>query len=558
MRYNRTIALLAALATCALAIIACSGVSQLITANSQPTATSAAAQPTQLSSSRPASASATPTTAAPAANPTPKPNPLTVSVALDTKHVASARIEPEGGTISVAAADGTKFTLTMPKDALLSEETITMTVVSAVNGLPLKGGLTASVQLAPEGLELFEPATLTVTLPTATDPKESVGFAYSSTGKDFHLYPLEISGTTMTFELLHFSGYGAGQGNASDASQYTPTSAEAQAENEMGAALAECRASGQACTLDNAKTEQIMRDWYNDAVQPQLSAAETDDTVLDDALVEYFQWARQLMLLGIDESKFSKENQAALNSIVIGLKNAIDKAYDRCVNNHDPSQVVVMIRRAKLAAMLGLDNRPGLDMNSAVEKVFKCATFELDLDSTIEEETAAGPVRSHVRAKVPLTIDPSTGLWTWFSGKGSLDFVSIDWPQPNPNCNLSAVGHPSTIDVLARFDLNIQANAHPEIIAMINPNKPNATMTMTCKGVSRSFQLDIWAPGWSILHKDELSCGGAVGPGCGFVIRDWVVLGGSIYATKPYQRSANAGKAQISETTTLDLKHTPR
>ena len=553
MRYKFSIAL----ATCALGIIACSGVSQLIPANSGPTATSAVAQATQPSFAQPTSAPAPSTTAAPTAKPTPKPNPLTVSVAVDASHTASARIQPEGGTLSVTAADGSKFTLTLPKDALLSEETVTMTVVSAVNGLPLKGGLTASVQLAPEGLELFEPATLTVTLPTAPDPKKSVGFAYHATGKEFHLYPLEVSGTTMTFKLLHFSGYGAGQGNASDASQYTPTSAEAQAENELGTALAECRASGQACTLGNAKTEQIMRDWYTSAVQPELTAAETDDAVLDDALVGYFQWARQLALLGIDESKFSKENQAALNSIAIGLKNAIDKAYDRCVNNHDPSQVVVMMRRAKLAAMLGLDNRPGLDMNSAVEKVFKCATFELDLDSTIEEETAAGPVRSHVRAKIPLTIDPSTGLWTWFSGKGTLDFVSIDYPQVG-GCSLSAVGHPSTIDVLARFDLNIKENARPEIIAILNPNKPNATFTVTCKGVSRSFQLDIWAPGWGIFHKDELVCGGAVGPGCGFVIRDWVYLGRSIFATKPYQRSTNAGKAHISETTTLDLKHTPQ
>ncbi len=547
-----------ALVICALGIIACSGPSQLATRNSTPAATSAVAQATQPSLPQPTAVTAIPTVAAPATNPTPKPNPLTVAVSLDNDHTASARIDTEGGTLSVTAADGSKFMLTVPKDALLSEEIITMTVVSAVNGLPLKGGLTASVQLAPEGLELFEPAVLTVTLPTAPDLKKSIGFAYHAAGQEFHLYPLEVSGTTMRFKVLHLSGYGAGQGNASDASQYTPTSPQAQAENELGAALAECRAAGQDCELDTARTEQIMRDWYNDGVQPELSAAETDDAVLDDALIAYFQWARQLALLGIDESKFSKENQSALNSIVTGLKNAIDRAYDRCVNNHDASEVAVMLRRAKLAAMLGLDKRPGLDLNSVADKVFKCARFELDLDSTIAEETSAGPIRSHVRAKIPLTIDPSTGLWTWFSGKSTLEFVSIDWSQPNSNCTLSAVGNSSTIDVLARLDLNIKENAHPDVTVIINPNKPSATLTIACKGVSRSLQLDIWAPGWSILHQNELACGGASGPGCGYVIRDWVVLGGEIFATKPYERSVSVGKAQINETTTLDLKHTPR
>jgi len=39
----------------------------------------------------------------------------------------------EGGTLSVTAANGTTFTLTIPPDALVSEEDITMTSVVGAN-----------------------------------------------------------------------------------------------------------------------------------------------------------------------------------------------------------------------------------------------------------------------------------------------------------------------------------------------------------------------------------------------------------------------------------------
>ena len=90
------------------------------------------------------------------------PHPKGVSVTLDNAKAATAVIPVTGGTLSATGADGSVFTLTIPDKALGGDEKVTMTPLIAVNGLPFSGGLVAGVQLEPDGLELFQMATLTI------------------------------------------------------------------------------------------------------------------------------------------------------------------------------------------------------------------------------------------------------------------------------------------------------------------------------------------------------------------------------------------------------------
>ena len=140
-----------------------------------------------------------------------------VSAQLDPSRAVSKLVPTQGGTLSATAADGTVFTLTLPAGALLSEEEITMTPVAAVDRLPLSGGLVAGVQLAPEGLLLFQPATLVINPPTAIPIDEEITFAWRGTGEEFFLYPPDPLGTpAISLSLVHFSGYGAGRGTSAD------------------------------------------------------------------------------------------------------------------------------------------------------------------------------------------------------------------------------------------------------------------------------------------------------------------------------------------------------
>ncbi|MEP7149436.1 MAG: hypothetical protein ABI857_11195 [Acidobacteriota bacterium] len=62
---------------------------------------------------------------------------LDVKVQLDKKRTSSGRVSPSGGSVSLTSADGSKFTLDVPPNALETETEITMTAVKSLDGAPL-------------------------------------------------------------------------------------------------------------------------------------------------------------------------------------------------------------------------------------------------------------------------------------------------------------------------------------------------------------------------------------------------------------------------------------
>ncbi len=136
-----------------------------------------------------------------------------LDVQLDSTAAVSQPVGPDGGTLTTTTADGTTYTLVIPPGAILSEEIVTMTPVAAIPNLPLDDGLIAAAQFGPDELQLFEPATLTIEVPGAVDASQIVGFGYQgSTGGDFYLSPAQVNGSTITLQIDHFSGRGAGRG----------------------------------------------------------------------------------------------------------------------------------------------------------------------------------------------------------------------------------------------------------------------------------------------------------------------------------------------------------
>src|SRR4051812_38676004 len=87
--------------------------------------------------------------------PLPEPHPASVTPALDPSRTASARISVSGGTLHTTGADGTRYTLTIPPNALLADTTISMTPLTGVTGLDLPGARFLGVQFEPEGLRFF-------------------------------------------------------------------------------------------------------------------------------------------------------------------------------------------------------------------------------------------------------------------------------------------------------------------------------------------------------------------------------------------------------------------
>ena len=146
-------------------------------------------------------------------------NPVTIAPAMDASHQVSANISTAGGTLNLTDAAGNQFSLTIPANAVLSPVMITMTPVTAISGLP-QGTFAAGVELGPDGLELFAPATLTVNL--AAPVNSPVPLGWHGTGSGIYLNPLQPGSKTLTMQLMHFSG--AGSSNRVVSARYFSTS----------------------------------------------------------------------------------------------------------------------------------------------------------------------------------------------------------------------------------------------------------------------------------------------------------------------------------------------
>ena len=137
---------------------------------------------------------------------------LNVTVQLDKKQTASKLVPRTGGSVSLTAADGSKFTLDVPAKALDADTTITMTAVKSIEGAPLDNNTPTAVQLEPSGLFFKEMATLTIVPGKDIPIKQQIIFGYEGDGKDYHLAPVDPKSKEIKVKLMRFSGAGVGSG----------------------------------------------------------------------------------------------------------------------------------------------------------------------------------------------------------------------------------------------------------------------------------------------------------------------------------------------------------
>jgi hypothetical protein len=135
--------------------------------------------------------------------------PMNISVQVDEGIVVSDLIGPDGGTLSVSGADSTRFTLEIPKHALLRDTLIEMTPITSLSGLRFSSGLVGAVRLEPDGLGLAAPAVLTIEPAQPVPVQDQIAFGSGSGGQDVHLVPLAPGQSVARLQLLHFSTNGS-------------------------------------------------------------------------------------------------------------------------------------------------------------------------------------------------------------------------------------------------------------------------------------------------------------------------------------------------------------
>ncbi len=302
----------------------------------------------------------------------PMPNPLTVQVVVDESLAVSAVISTTGGTLTAQAADGTKFTLTFPEGALQSDENITLTPVSSVEGLPFSGGLVGGVQMAPEGLRLFQPATLTIESPktVAAEGFETVAFGYHQDGEGVYLNPSTVTGNILTLELWHFSGKAAAQATPAEIQtqqqQYVPSIAEDAFTQRVQEAIGlerQAQLMGEPDPNFLNRMSEFLREAYDSFIAPQLPIALEDCAKAPAILSRALSWARQAELLGVED-----EFRAEIDKII----DTYEQAKEKCIRNY--------VGEGKYRTTGG---QSGIEMISGYEFLI---TFRANADGTIVGE----------------------------------------------------------------------------------------------------------------------------------------------------------------------------
>jgi hypothetical protein len=361
------------------------------------------------------------------------PNPLRVMPQLDQERAVSAVITTQGGSLTAEAADGSLFILTVPPDALLSDQLITLTPLLGVDGQRLSGGFAAGVHLAPEGLQLFDAATLVI-LPARAVPVESeLSFAVHGKDQEVLLYPLLPGPPEATFIITHFSAYFIALGNASDALNQMlrpPSSASDQFLQQMQALIAAERNAALKAEAGSAdfhdRAANLARSYLRQVLIPRIQEAENSDDyrLVCQVIAEVMGFERTLHFLGITDELDEFDADAALEKLLLRQAELLqDAARALCRSDRRLEGWRLMLRVARTQAIKGINY--GVSLSDWMQS---CGSLQLSFMSrsihTLYDLNTSRLVRDVlIESEVPLRYDADKSA---FTGEGPITLEVID------------------------------------------------------------------------------------------------------------------------------------
>jgi hypothetical protein len=498
-----------------------------------------------------------------------EPNPLSVSPLLDDDQAVEVTL-PEAGGVIQAESGGVRYTLTVPEGALLSEQDLRMTPVIEIGGLPMSGGLIGAVKFEPEGLRFSKPAVLHITVPAGFDPQQVTGFAYSGAGQEFHLYPARVDGDKIEIELWHFSGYGSGAATSGDLdrqSQNPPTSAEARMHQQVADLLSRSAREGK--DIPVKEIEVILRDYLHNVLLPLLQSAETDDQLVYPAGKQLLSFDRNVALLGMSDL-FSNEYAQAYKSLEIGMKNAYDRSFQRCVDTPDAFEVPNMLKHLREIGWLDgiVTFRAGeYTFNEKFRDVQNCLKFVYKFESIIKWEFGNNMVMdSHVTTEIELTMDESL----YFDGSGEMVYRSFEMyfqgeSEPiNQFCVFEERTKNATASIVGgRINWkNVNSTPEIQVFLPLNPGPPLDNFHIKCEtGASGDWielnlpeELAMWAAGFDHIHEEGRI---EIDGGYAYIVVPFEKGSGRLFARHTSTASKTVETETVSETLAIDLFHTP-
>ncbi len=505
--------------------------------------------------------------------------PIDLTVTLDPAAAASAVIPVEGGDIEATGEDGTVYQLSIPDDALIEATEIRMTPVASLDGLPTGGSVNFAVQLAPDGLQLFDFATLTIT-PSAELPiEEQVPFGYDGDGKGLFIAAPVVDEPAIQLLIQHFSGYGVSRGLLADIEPERDRlggSEERRLQSQVAEALARERQrqlQGGEAGLDIAELfGSAFEEFERTVVEPRVRAAGESCATGRLALETVLGLERQRQLIGMSDGSGLPVD---LMSTVAHV--CMQEEYELCRDEHVVHRMIpVTLAFERQRQLLGIADPAAKAFEE--DLAVRCLTFTLVLESEAELKEQGFRATSNVESETTLRYEPS-GLVI----RGSSALTNTDFEVKVPKCGATPHPSDSTVDVMSLTWVTAPRGAGDELGAITDytltwlPNPTAESATIACPLMKKfELTLGLWSLLFPILHQDEIQVAASPGAfaflqgGAGpfqlpdlqpienpgpFRTTGWTVAEDELLAEKEWSKSGRGGK--ISEEGSFELHHTP-
>ena len=497
-------------------------------------------------------------------------NPVDVAVELDTERTVEALIPLEGGSISATGADGTLYTLKIPADALLNETTIGLTPVTSIAGMPFGGEPTYAVQLSPEGLFLYNFATLTITPAEDFPLDEQIVFGYLEDGLDLILAPPVVDSNEIKILVQHFSGNGVTKGFLADIEperQRLGGTTERILENAISIELALTR-QGAVGKARRDLFAKLLRQYEEEVVKPRVAAAGESCANGELAIETVLRLDGIRQLLGLSEGSQGIDHLIRLFEKYPGLLDAatwacVVEEYELCVEQHiihRMKQVLVVVKARYF--LLGLADNAVVELAEGFTE--QCLTFKLEFESEATFSYLGDGYESRVTSEITLRFNPDDFT---ISGEAPAPLVNehVEWFITG--CDVTSVTGDGTFEV---FNLEILKAPGEEELSQGILGKPeelgqvgDLTLYYTPGPTSESYSArcgddsfsvpphPLWTAAFITTRLDEVDASSPYGGR--FISFDWEIFGNQYFARKEWVTEYDV----IEEVGTFKLYHTP-
>jgi hypothetical protein len=498
--------------------------------------------------------------------PPPGQSPLSIVVAPDSERAVSAPVGPEGGQLSATGADGAVYTLSIPPGALAYTQTLSLTPSASVAGLPLSGGATGAAQLAPEGLLLMQPATLTIAPPETGEDATVYAFGFDGSGAEFHLrggddagaQGAELAGAKIiTIRAPRLRGYGAGKGTQADVVQYRskhrPTRVADQiVEDDLFAPLPTYEEWLQ------GKQHQMT------AILGLLEQARNKPEAIEEAVVAYFEWDYRVNLHPSGSPDLAPERAAFRERLRQAVKAASAGAAERCRNDHSLADGLRLQRWLYYLYTYALP----MDPSYLEALVMECLSFELEVKASFVRSSRLGNdevmIEAQVESRIPLKPTLNYPLFS-LAGQGDLTVHHTSYSTSDDACWEKFT--PTTTHPMRVIDVSIVTDGKDGFAVdsvLFAPGKGIwGQVTWAC-GESGPFSIDytyLYAAEFSMMHSEEMH-GGASSeiyrlPSWQRSVGERVATTGTAYVRSKDLPDPAANTWHVVEDTTFTLVHRP-